>query len=185
MTPGELLARARAGDRAALDALLEPERERVRALAAALGGDETSAEDVTQETFRLACLELPRFEGQSRLSTWLCGIALNLVRRGRRDRARHATPTDPACFDARAARRGVLTSVIRRELVDRLDDAIGRLPVVLREAFVLHHLGGLEFEEVGRLLDVAPGTARVRAHRARGLLREALGPALDPGWLEG
>ena len=42
----ELLARARAGDRAALDALLEPRREQVRRLAAALGGDETAADAV-------------------------------------------------------------------------------------------------------------------------------------------
>ncbi len=179
----ELLARARAGDRAALDALLEPRREQVRRLAAALGGDETAADDVVQETFRIACAELQRFDGRSRASTWLCGIALNLVRRGKRDQARHALPTDPTTFDARAVRRGVLTSVIRRELVERLDDAIGRLPTSFREAFVLHHLGGLEWEEVGRLLEVAPGTARGRGHRARALLKSTLGPAVEHDWL--
>lgn len=179
----DLLGRARAGDRAALDALLEPHREQVRRLAAVLGSDDASADDVVQETLRLACADLARFDGRARLSTWLCGIALNLVRRARRDRDRHAVPSDPATFDARATRRGVLTSVIRRELAERLDDAVARLPNTLREAFVLHHVAGLDYDEVGRLLEVAPGTASVRAHRARGLLRSALGPSLGPEWL--
>jgi len=64
--------------------------------------------------------------------------------------------------------------------IDRLADEatvrrlLGDLPRAAQEVLILHHLLGMSFEEVGRIIGVAPGTAKVRAHRAIKKIRERL-----------
>jgi RNA polymerase sigma-70 factor (ECF subfamily) len=61
---------------------------------------------------------------------------------------------------------------------------INSLPYVYREAFVLRHLQGLDYEEVAAITGVPADTVRVRAYRAREMLREKLSPAVDTYWRE-
>ena len=56
-----------------------------------------------------------------------------------------------------------------------LDRAIAELPARARQVFVLHDVEGYRHEEIGRLLEIATGTSKAQLHRARKLLREALG----------
>jgi RNA polymerase sigma-70 factor (ECF subfamily) len=65
-------------------------------------------------------------------------------------------------------------SLADRATVHRL---LASLPRPSQEVLVLHHLLGLSFEEVGRILGVAAGTAKVRAHRAIHRLRKELAAA--------
>jgi len=124
MTDAALLAQARAGGRRAFDDLIARHREHVRRFVAVMVGDDT--DDLVQEAVAAAWRDLARFEGRSSFSTWLYGIALNLCRHALRDRARHAEAVEPAAIDERPARHGVLSSILRRELVERVDFAIGR-----------------------------------------------------------
>ena len=55
-----------------------------------------------------------------------------------------------------------------------LEQAIAGLPDRARQVFVLHDVEGYRHDEIGRLLDVAPGTSKAQLHRARKLLREVL-----------
>ncbi len=55
-----------------------------------------------------------------------------------------------------------------------LHRALARLPVKYREAVVLRHIEGMEFHEIGRVLGIPAGTAKVRAFRAREMLRRLL-----------
>jgi RNA polymerase sigma-70 factor (ECF subfamily) len=73
---------------------------------------------------------------------------------------------------------------VRREVAAELALAVDRLPVLLREAFVLRHLEGLPYPEMAELCGAEVGTLQVRAHRARALLRAQLGSLVDPRWLE-
>ena len=78
----------------------------------------------------------------------------------------------------------MLTSVIRHEMAERIEIAVGRLPTSMREAFVLRYIDGMDYPEVAEITGVSEGTARVRAFRARALLREELGTVVDTVWLE-
>jgi RNA polymerase sigma-70 factor (ECF subfamily) len=78
----------------------------------------------------------------------------------------------------------VLSSIYRRELVERMDLAIGRLPVSMREAFVLRYIEKLEYDDISRVTGASAGAVRVRAHRARLLMRGELGAVVDTFWLE-
>jgi RNA polymerase sigma-70 factor (ECF subfamily) len=77
----------------------------------------------------------------------------------------------------------VLSSIVRRESVVALALAIDRLPVLLREAFVLHHVEGLGYEEMAEITGARANALQVRNHRARALLRQQLGAVVDTMWV--
>ena len=77
-----------------------------------------------------------------------------------------------------------LSSLVRREDAVRLQLAIDRLPILLREAFVLFAVEGLPYTEIAAATGAAEGTLQVRVHRARSLLQTQLGPIFDT-WLGG
>lgn len=173
-----LLVLARAGDRGALDRLAQTYRPRLERFAVLMGVGEP--EDVAQQALQEGLASLNRFAGRAQLSSWLLGIALNHARRWLRKAAAKSAPRlgeDLDRMDHRSPDRSIFSAIVRREDAERVALALDGLPAAYREAFVLHHVEELDFAEVGRLTGVAEGTARVRAHRARTLLQEDLGPA--------
>lgn len=165
------------------EALAAPHREALGRFAAMMVGRD--AEDIVQEAVATAFRDAAKFEERSKFSTWLYGIVLNLCRKHLRDRGRHAGAASPSVLDAQPApRRGVLSSVIRHEMAERLEISVARLPVSMREAFLLRYVDGMDYAEIASITGVSEGTARVRAHRARALLREELGAVVDTVWLK-
>jgi RNA polymerase sigma-70 factor (ECF subfamily) len=118
--------------------------------------------------------------------TWLRAIALNAARNYLRARTRHAKLATSDQLGEVAAvegrQQGVLSGILRQEISDRISTAVSQLPETMREAFVLHHVEQLSYEEIAELTGEAVGTLRVRAHRACLLLRDALGSVVDT-WL--
>ncbi|MCB9565924.1 MAG: sigma-70 family RNA polymerase sigma factor [Myxococcales bacterium] len=140
-----LIDRARRGDIQAWSRLYQEHFDRVFRHLHHLTGDRDLAEDLVQETFARAMVSIATFRGESRLSTWLGGIAINIVRgHWRRQktaananinlRAIHeiAPPSGPAPEEAtlRRTRAEVLYAILRE------------LPESLREVFVLRELAG-------------------------------------------
>jgi RNA polymerase sigma-70 factor (ECF subfamily) len=165
------------------EALVAPHREALGRFISMMVGRE--AEDIVQEATAVAFRDLGRFENRSKFSTWLYGIALNLCRKHLRDKGRHAMPAEQGVLEAQPARaRGVLSSVIRHEMAERLEISVSRLPTPMREAFLLRYVDGMDYPEISEIAGVTQGTARVRAFRARALLREELGGVVDTVWLE-
>ncbi|MBI1853293.1 MAG: sigma-70 family RNA polymerase sigma factor [Planctomycetes bacterium] len=183
-----LLARCRSGDRESFAMLTGHYREWLWRTAAFMLGNEDEAEDVTQEAITRAFADIARFEGRSAFATWLCGIVLNICRKTLRSRARHAGVVDPEHLDENPARHGrrlgVLSTILRREINERMEVAIDRLPIPLREAFLLRYVNGMEYAEIGHAAEITEATARVRAFRARTLLRAELGTVVDTAWIE-
>jgi RNA polymerase sigma factor (sigma-70 family) len=165
------------------ESLVAPHRESLSRFVSMMVGRE--AEDIVQEAIATAFKDLERFQSRSKFSTWLYGIALNMCRKHLRDRSRHATMAAPEVLEAQPARsRGVLSSVIRHEMAERLEVSVSRLPTPMREAFLLRYVDGMDYPEISSITGVSEGTARVRAFRARALLREELGSVVDTVWLE-
>ena len=174
------------GDSAAIGQLIERHRPQLVRLLTGLIWDADEAETVAQETFIRVTAQIGSYLPQHEFRAWVAGIGIHLARNVLRDRARRAIVSDPATLEHVAQeegrRRGVLSGILRRELNQQLHQAIDQLPVSLREAFVLHELEGMEYAEISQLTGIAEGTLRVRAHRARALLRETLGPAVETWW---
>ncbi len=183
-----LVAKANGGNSAAFDVLVTRYQAKVYALAVRMGAA-SDCEDVLQETFLRVFRKLDTFRGESRFSTWLYRIAVNQVLLQRRSSAQRRRVESleehlPRFDDAgrlapwaadygRAARAEDLLE--RKELAEKLREAVERLPDEYRLPVVLHDLQGLAGAEAAAVLDLEPATFRTRLHRARLMLRGYLG----------
>lgn len=167
-----LLRRVRRGEAPAFQMLVERWQTMVFSLHFRMTGSREHAEDLSQETFLRAYQKISDFEGSSRFSTWLYSIARNLcldhLKRRRvpevHDETEHVSP-EPS------PERGVSL----REDVSRLQRLLLELPEGPREAFVLRHVEGLEYEEIAERCSTTVNNVKVRVHRAREALARAMG----------
>lgn len=173
-----LVARAKAGSRAAFGELVRRYRSRIVALALHLTGDEHEAEDITQEVFFRAYRKLDSFEGRSEFFTWVYRIALNRSYNARRDRTRRRETTmdDPRVDRAIAIDAGgnPARATELRQVYRRLVAALDALPEDMRTSVVLVVLQGLSQAEAAVVQQCPPGTVAWRIHEARKRLRRAI-----------
>lgn len=172
-TPDEALAiRAAAGDAHAFGTLYVRYRKMVYTLALRTLGTDADAEDALQETFLRVHRALPRFRGESKLSTWIWRVALSVALTERRSRKRAAASienvktaepaaTGPSSEDAAAARDDA--AMLRRHLEE--------LPRRDRAILHLRYTEGKSFEEISDLMDLPVGTAKSLVFRAKAELR--------------
>lgn len=177
MDDRDLAERARQGDRGAFHEIVESHKEQVYYLALGLTRHPEDAEDMVQETFLKAYRSLGRFRGQSKLSSWLYRIAVNVCHDARRRRA-DAEPLDAAAHDEADAHPA--SNPERLAASDRLRRAIDRAVLALtpaeRSVFVLRHHQELSTRETARVLRRAEGTVKNLLFRALRKLRRELAP---------
>jgi RNA polymerase sigma-70 factor, ECF subfamily len=168
-----LVARAKAGDRAALDALCARHAPRVERLARHLLRDPEDARDAAQEALAKLCVRLAQFRGDAQFSTWLHRLVVNTCRdAAERQRSRTHEPLDD---DLRAGPSGdpvraAGMSELRRELCDSLAEISEREAQVI----VLKDALGYSFEEIAEAAGMPVGTAKCHAHRGRNRMRARL-----------
>jgi len=171
-----IIAQCLAGDRKAYTLLVERYGDLVHDLVYRMIGDAARAEDIAQDAFVKGYLSLRDFRGESRFSTWVCRIAINrcrdLLRRARREVL--MPDGEPPLSESVDAGETPAAALERREREEVLRRALARLPLKYREAVVLRHIEGMQFREVGRLLGIAAGAAKVRTFRGREMLRRLL-----------
>lgn len=159
-------------------------------LALRLMNDPQEAEDVLQETFISAFRALDRFQGRSRLSTWLYRIAYNAalmrLRRRRVPVESLDAPREMEEGELMPPRQLVDWTALPDELLlskefrSKLDAALAALPESLRSVFVLRDIEGLSTAETAAVLGLTETNTKVRLHRARLALRERLTTYLSP-----
>jgi RNA polymerase sigma-70 factor, ECF subfamily len=174
----ELAERHRLGDREAFAEVYREHEETVYNLALRLAGDPFEAGDLTQEVFLRVFRHLGKFRGGSALRTWIYRVALNHCRSrlGRRPPPARSLddPDDPAARQLADPGRGPEGTALAHDAARRVEAALGRLPLVFREAVVLRDLEGLSYEEIAGVLDTRVGTVRSRIARGRDRLRQEL-----------
>lgn len=183
----ELVEGLRAGDSAAYRRLVDLNSANVYNVALKLLGNEQEAEDVLQETFLSAFRAIDRFEGRSKLSTWLYRIAYNASLMHLRKREQMTTFSLDRPFGDDEQQTGepsalhlvdwsavpddqLLTAEARQEM----DRAIAELPESLRATFVLRDIQGLSGAETAEILGISVQAVKNRLHRARLRLRGRL-----------
>jgi RNA polymerase sigma-70 factor (ECF subfamily) len=182
----ELARRFTAGDRNAFDELARRHRDALFRFARwQLGADAAEAEDATQDALVEIYRSLPRFEGRSRLRTWMFGLTRNVCgqrrRATRRERGGAAgSEVLQRIPDVSLDLEGALA---RREVQDAVRAAIESLGPEHRGVILLREIEGLRYEEIAEVLGVPVGTVRSRLHNARVLLAARLA-ALAPAGKE-
>jgi RNA polymerase sigma-70 factor, ECF subfamily len=167
--------------------LYDANHQRISRLLARIAGLQ-EAEDLTQVVFTKAAAALPSFRGDAQTSTWLYRIAANVASDWLRSRPAHeakVTVELPETQDDAAREAGASSvcgdrqtspeqELVRKEMNDCIRAVIGQLPEKHRSVLVLGELGGFTEDEVARTLGISRGNAKVRLHRAREQLKQAL-----------
>ena len=165
----ELMRAVREGDVAQLGVLFERHHTRVHALCFRLTRRADVADDLTQETMLRLLRYASSYRSDSAFTTWLYRLTYNVCRDHWRKARRDEQTTDLS----------EVQDVIARDGDDRIDErhalleeAMQRLAPERRAVLVLSRYNDLGYDDIARVLDCTPATARVRAHRALNELRE-------------
>jgi RNA polymerase sigma-70 factor, ECF subfamily len=132
----------------------------------AVVGESEAARDVVQEAFARALHQRRQFRGEGALEAWLWRIVINVAR----DVARRSRFADLSADEL--AELSTLGPDSTR--VDELREGLRSLPERQRLAVFLHYYADLPYDEVARLLDVAPGTVGASLNAARKTLRSRI-----------
>jgi len=180
----ELVAAARAGDRAAVEALLARYEPSIYRFGLRMCGDEEAAREVLQETLLAAFRHLPGFRGDAALSTWLYQIARSFCikeRRGKRPTSSLDAEGSPELVDPAPQPDAHAHA---RQIGEALSRAIAALPPEQREVLILRDVEGLSAEQAADVVGIEIGALKSRLHRARMALRTELAAVLGDGGAE-
>ncbi len=196
-----LILRCQANDAAAFNEIVSRYKNKVYNYVCRMVGPGSDAEDLTQETFVRAYLNLRSFQSRAALNTWLFRIATNICIDFRRKTARPKAMTvsllrDDYDDDGETEREfpdekfEPQSVLLNKELGIQLDRAMLALPDKLRTVILLHDIEGLAYEEIAAIVDCPLGTVKSRLFNARMALRQKLGPYVDgsleiPGGVSG
>lgn len=152
-------------------------------------GHREDAEDNMQEVLFGSLKHLAGLQDPEQLAAWLYTVTRNRCRRMRRGAS--TAETKPLSLDElipdreelqqlmRGSGQNPETAILRTEQRDHLHQAVLKLPTTLRLVLVLHDMEELTTEEVASVLNLQPGTVRVRLHRARLTLRKEMARELQ------
>lgn len=176
-----LLAAVRAGDRQAANQLVDATYGQVFAsLMRLCGGRRDLAADLTQETYQKAWKSLGRFDGRSRLATWLYRIAyntfLNHIRRPRRVELSEdeGLPGDGGLPDVPDPSPDAAAQLGQQEDQERLRRAVMALPETLRFTVTARFWGEHSVADIARAEQVTGAAVRKRLAKAMSDLRQWL-----------
>ncbi len=180
----ELIIQLQQGSEAAFRALVEGYQGRVYRVVLALLRSPEEAEDVAQEVFIEVYQTIARFRGEAALSTWLYRLAVSHALKNRqraRTKKRFALLTSLL-----GARNEVLhhppdfqhplAQLEGQEELQRLVEAIARLPDQQQVAFTLRHEQELSYQEIADVLQTTVPAVESLLFRARQTLRKHLQP---------
>ncbi|MBB6447881.1 RNA polymerase sigma factor SigW [Bacillus benzoevorans] len=170
------------GDRNAFGEVVELYKDKVFQLSFRMLGNRHEAEDIAQEAFIRAYVNIQSYNLNLKFSTWLYRIATNLCI----DRIRKKKPD--YYLDAEVAGTEGLTmyshiasntplpedDVESLELKESIQKEISKLPEKYRSVIVLKYIEELSLNEISEILDLPLGTVKTRIHRGREALRKQL-----------
>jgi RNA polymerase sigma-70 factor, ECF subfamily len=185
----ELIARIIAGETNLFHELIRPYERMVYLSILTMLRNEQEAEDAAQEVMINAFRYLKTFRGDAKFSTWLVTIAMNEARqRLRKGKAAQLESLDEEKED----REGDFTPAVltdwreipsealeKKEMRQKLREAVEQLPPIYREVLVLRDLEELNQEETASALGIPVTLVKVRLHRARMMLQKLLAPYLS------
>jgi len=189
----DLIARVQRGQHELFYELVRPYERRVYAAALAILRNEADAEDAAQEAMLKALTNIRQFRAEARFSTWLIQITVNeaLMRRRKEHRAVMESFDDPRSGEEDsdytprdfADWREIPSEALeRKEIRQRVADALASLDRKYREVFVLRDMEHLNIQETAEALGISVASVKTRLLRARLMLRDLLAAGWEQGW---
>ncbi|MBN1255949.1 MAG: sigma-70 family RNA polymerase sigma factor [Deltaproteobacteria bacterium] len=176
MEERELIERVQRGEKDAFQDLMAPYQRKIYSLLYGMVWNREDALELTQEVFVKAYRSIRSFRMASSFYTWVYRIAVNLALDFRRRRGKHIEiqrEVDPP------SNRGPDSSLLRKELNEKIRMSMATLPPHQRVALLLREVEGLTYKEIAKVMGCRLGTVMSRLHYAREEMRRALAPYLQ------
>jgi RNA polymerase sigma-70 factor, ECF subfamily len=187
----DLISSVQRGQHELFYELVRPYERRVYAAALAILRNQHDAEDAAQEAMLKAFANIRQFRAEARFSTWLIQITVNeaLMRR-RRERTvqmegiddHREQDSDYAPRDFADWREIPSEALERKEVRQRLAEALATLDRKYREVFMLRDMEHLNIQETAEALGITAASVKTRLLRARLMLRDLLAAGWEQGW---
>lgn len=132
------------------------------------------AADIAQQAFVEAARGIGKFRGESKLSTWLYGIAMNMVRNylSRSPHRLYKFETEEILEEFFSSAIDPSDQAEQKEMLSLVLEAMGDLPKEMSEVLTMVAVKEISYQEVATTLSIPLGTVRSRVSRARAVLRE-------------
>lgn len=170
MNEKELLNKAKEGNKHCLNMLLQDNYKMVYGFLIKLTGDIDLAEDLVQETLLKASLNISKFRGDCKFSSYLIQIAINIHKnylRKNKSRLEYDNLEINFGYDGE---KEIIDYLKFKEAIEHLEN----MPYEKRISFILKHYYGYSIEEISNILEVSEGTTKSRIHNTIKKLRELL-----------
>jgi RNA polymerase sigma-70 factor (ECF subfamily) len=177
LTDEQVVQRVRAGDTESYELLASRHHQRLNRLARRFARDASDAEDAVQGAHLLALKHFEQFQGRSTYVQWMASITINEVRTGyRRNKISANVEELQDCYPASTPSPEQLA--IGGDIQRIVDNALDNIPPAYSEVFRMRELADLSTAETGRRLGLTDACVKSRMHRARSMLRRAIGEQL-------
>ena len=179
----ETIRRAQAGDRAAIAALVAEQQRYVYSIAMSITKDPTEAADLTQDALIRFIRAIGSYRGETKLSTWLYRLVVNLGIDRMRRRGAPPIRLDDEGVDVDVASDDPIDDVAavaeRAEEARIVRAAVAKLPDAQRLALTLHYFEDQRYEDIAEIMDVPLNTVKSHIRRGKERLAVLLRPALE------
>src|SRR5262245_51033063 len=179
MSDEEVVERVQAGETALFEVIMRRYNQRLFRVTRSILGNDSEAEDVTQDAYVRSYMHLDQFAGRAKFSTWLTTIAVNEALAILRDNRRFVgIDTETESTEDHVSLESKTPSpeqeVLTRTMRIVMEAAVDSLPDIYRSVFMLRDVDGMSTAETAECLELSEESVKVRLHRARSLLRKTI-----------
>ena len=178
-----LIENVQRGGMAAFQELVEKYKQKVYYMALEMTGNHHDAEDLSQEVFMKVYVSIKDFRGDSKLSSWLYRIAMNLcIDKSRRKRLK-LVELDEKIQEKPSPGMTPDAAIQSQAMQVQIQQALSKLPPRQRSIFVMRHYNEMMLREIAEVLEISEGTVKAQLFRAIQKLQKELA-RLHPGRLK-
>lgn len=178
----EIVKRVLLGEKELFEILLRRNNQSLYRVIRSYLKDDNDAQDAMQEAYLKAYDKLLQFKGNSSFSTWLIKIGINealLQLRAKKHLGslyakKNNSQLQKILQIPDSTQMNPEKKIIQKEIRNVIEQSIDRLPLKYRTVYVLKEIEGLELREIADCMDLSESNAKVRLHRAKNLLKDAL-----------
>lgn len=169
LTDEELIIRVRTSDKELYSKIVERYEKKLLRYADLLIKNKDKAEDIVQQSFIKAYVNLNGFNTNKKFSSWIYRIvhneAMNIIKKYKKE--------TPLKLDADfKSAENVEEEYLRKELINSANNCLNEMPVIYREPLALQYLEERSYDEISDILHLPIGTVAVRIKRAKALMKK-------------
>jgi RNA polymerase sigma-70 factor (ECF subfamily) len=174
MKEEELLEKIKNGEKDLYGIIIQKYNQRLYRIARSIVKNENELEDILQDTYLKAYMNLPQFRNESQFSTWLVRILINNANATVLKAKRFNSVIPEEINNPSDIGESPDFNMTNKELKQILEKAIDNLPENLRSVYIMREVENLSVSETSQCLGISEENVKTRLHRAKAILKDEL-----------